>query len=168
MVLLIDWKPLDSESFAPFGDVIERAAGSAVSINDGTTIRHDDLANLDVSAEGGRPIVSIFESRPYGFPLKIEMLERHPLGSQAFVPLDGNPFLVVVAPVGDQVSTADIRAFLARDGQGVNFRRGVWHHPAIVIDPTRFLVIDRGGDDENCEIWNFPPGDPELLLGQPV
>lgn len=160
----LTWKPLDTELFAPFGDVIEGSAGTAVSINDGTTIRHDDLALIDIGGDGGRPIVSIFESRPYGFPLKIEMLERHPLGSQAFVPLDGNPFLIVVAPKGDKVNEAEIEVFLAQEGQGINFHRGVWHHPVIVMKPTRFLVIDRGGEDENCDIWKAPSESPEMLI----
>ncbi|MCG8511079.1 MAG: ureidoglycolate lyase [Rhodospirillales bacterium] len=163
----MNWKPLDRVSFAPFGDVIESAAGTAVSINEGTTVRHDDLAHIDVGTDSGRPIVSIFESRPFGFPLKIEMLERHPLGSQAFVPLDGKPFLIVVAPKGDVVEVTDVEVFLARAGQGINFHRGVWHHPVIVIEPARFLVIDRGGDEENCDIWHFPSDGPEMVLERP-
>jgi ureidoglycolate lyase len=164
----MECKRLDRETFAPFGDVIESTAGTAISINDGTTVRHDDLARIDVSAQGGRPNVSIFESRPFGFPLRIEMLERHPLGSQAFVPLDGSAFLVVVTPNGDEVVASDVRAFHARDGQGVNFHPGVWHHPVIVMNPARFLVIDRGGDEENCDIWNFPPNGPEMFLERPA
>lgn len=150
--MAVDWRPLDRESFAPFGDVIETADDKAFAINAGTTVRHEDLAAIDVTENGGRPVISIFESRPFGFPIEIAELERHPLSSQAFVPLDPHPFAVVVAPAGEGVDAKDIRAFLTDGVQGVNFRRGVWHHPVIVTVPMRFLVIDRGTAEPNCDL----------------
>ena len=158
---------LSRDAFATFGDVIEAGAGELISINDGTTKRHNDLAQVDVAAEGGRPIISIFESRPFGFPLEIHMLERHPLGSQAFVPLDGKPYLVIVAPVGEAVDPASVRIFRAAGDQGVNFRPGIWHHPVVVIEPMSFLVVDRGGDQPNCDLFHFPSGGETLIVESP-
>ncbi len=158
---------LTAEAFAEFGDVIEAGGGELVSINDGTTVRHNDLARVDVSRDGGRPLLSIFESRPFGFPLQIELLERHPLGSQAFVPWDRKPYLVVVAPAGETIAPEDVRCFLAGSEQGVNFRPGVWHHRVIVIEPMRFLVVDRGGEQENCDLYHFPAEGPRLFVELP-
>lgn len=160
-------RDLNREVFAPFGDVIEAGAGTLIPINDGTTVRHDDLARVDVATEGGRPLISIFESRPFGFPLEIRMVERHPLGSQAFVPLDGKPYLVIVAPPGDAVDLGALRVFRATGEQGVNFHRGVWHHPVVVIEPMRFLVVDRGGDQPNCDLFHFPSDGQPLVVESP-
>lgn len=156
-------EPLTAEAFAPFGEVIAAGAGERLLINDGTTERFNDLAEIDVSAEGGRPIVNIFRAQPRALPLAVRMVERHPLGSQTFVPLGPAPFLVLVAPPGDQVKPADLRAFLTVPGQGVNYRRGTWHHPLIALDAvSEFLVIDRRGPGENCDEVRFDEA--EILL----
>ena len=142
-------EPLTAAAFAPFGDVIEPASAKATyAINEGTATRYHDLARIDTSTGEGRTVVSIFRAQPRAFPFAIEMLERHPLGSQAFVPLGPAPYLVVVGTgAGDAP-----RAFLARDGQGVNFHRGTWHHPLLALDvESAFLVIDRAGPGENCD-----------------
>ena len=118
-------EPLTRDAFAPFGDVIEAAADHlSFPINAGTSQRFHDLARLD-PGEGGRLIVSIFRAQPRRLPLAITMLERHPKASQAFMPLAGRPFLVVVAPKGEQIDPAQIRAFLAQGKQGINFAAGV-------------------------------------------
>jgi ureidoglycolate lyase len=143
-------EPLTAEAFAPFGDVIEPASAKRViAINDGTAQRHHDLATLDCAHEGGRVLVSIVRAEPRALPFAITMLERHPLGSQAFVPLDpATRYVVVVAT--DPHATP--RAFLATHGQGVNYARGAWHHPLIALDRTcDFLVLDRGGGGANCD-----------------
>jgi len=140
---------LTREAFAPFGDVIE--ANHAVRhfpINGGTTERYHDLANVEVDA-AGRAIVSIFRAQPRALPFAITMLERHPLGSQAFVPLNDQPYLVVVAPAGD-LDASKIRAFVTSGWQGVNYAKGVWHHPLIALGGVSdFIVVDRGGEGLN-------------------
>lgn len=152
--------PLTAEAFAPFGDVIE-ARGDALAINYGATQRFHDLADLDCAAEGGRAAVSIFRSTPPAFPFAVKVMERHPLSSQAFVPLSGRPFLVMVAPKGD-FDRAAVRAFLAAPGQGVNFARGTWHHFNLALEAeSDFLVIDRDGDGANCDEVTL---DPPLML----
>lgn len=146
-------RPLTAEAFAAFGDVIEAGenAKTVFGINDSYTQRFHDLAAIDVAEQGGRPLVSIFRSQPLPLPLRLEKLERHPLASQAFMPLSGEPYLVVVAPAGE-LNPATIVAFLAQPNQGVNYHRGTWHHFCLALHkPCDFLVIDRGGEGHNCD-----------------
>ena len=145
-------QPLTAAGFAPFGEVIETAGHEPLSINAGTCDRYDDLAPVDVLAEGGRPLISIFEARARPLPFAIRSLERHPLSSQAFFPLDGQPFLVVVALPAELPWAQRLRAFRATGRQGVSYRRNTWHHALLAIGATsRFLVVDRGGPGANCE-----------------
>ena len=149
-------QPLTRAAFAPFGDVIESGLDTPISINGGMTERFHDLAAVDLGPDGSRTLINIFETQPYAMPLRVAMLERHPLGSQAFIPMDGSPFLVVVAPSGDAVDVAGIQAFITNGRQGVNYGRGVWHHPLVVTErPASFLVVDRGGAGHNCDEQHF-------------
>jgi ureidoglycolate lyase len=144
---------LEAHAFLPFGDVIEPGAGPR-PINEGFAQRFDDLARLDTFRQGGRPVLSVFRARPRTLPLQVRLVERHCLGSQAFFPLLGQRFLVVVAPAGPAPSAAQLRCFMAGPGQGVNYAAGTWHHPLIALDAGGdFLVIDRGGPhaDQDCE-----------------
>jgi len=144
--------PLTRDAFAPFGEVIEAAdAVRHFKINGGSTERYHELAKIDAGPDG-RVIVSIFRGEPRVLPFTVEMMERHPLGSQAFMPLSGRPWLVVVAPTGDAPGIEDLRVFLARGDQGVNYTRGVWHHPLLALEGVSdFLVIDRAGAGPNCD-----------------
>ncbi|MGH8289935.1 MAG: ureidoglycolate lyase [Steroidobacteraceae bacterium] len=148
---LLEAEPLRAEAFAPFGFVIETTGHLPRSINEGTCERFDDLAPVDVLADGGRPLISIFAARPRALPCQVRTLERHPLSSQAFYPLDGRPYLIVVAYEADN-SPGRIRAFHAAGSQGVSYRRNTWHHSLLAIGAiSRFLVVDRGGPGENCD-----------------
>ncbi|MDR5854377.1 ureidoglycolate lyase [Caballeronia sp. LZ062] len=142
-------EPLTRAGFEPFGDVIELDGAKQIPINLGTTIRFHDLCNVDVTDEGGRTLVNLFRGQPRVLPFEVKMMERHPLGSQAFIPLDERPYLVVVAPAGD-LDESQIRAFVTRGWQGVNYAKGVWHHPLIALDKVSdFIVVDRGGEGLN-------------------
>jgi ureidoglycolate lyase len=143
----LDVEPLTPDAFAAFGEVIATdAAREVIPVNDGTAQRFHGLGHVE--CDGGAPILSIFRATPRALPFVVAMLERHPRGSQAFVPLQKTPYLVVVA--GDPAQPP--RAFLARDGQGVNFRRGTWHHPLLALDAVcDFLVVDRDAPDDNCD-----------------
>ncbi len=164
MSAVLPVEPLTRAAFAPFGDVIEAGGARHFEINNGSTTRFHDLARVDVAAEGGHTLVNIFRARPLAMPLTLAMVEKHPLGSQAFVPLGGAPFLVVVAPPGGTVAPAALRAFLAEGGQGVNYARGVWHHPVIALDrETDFLVIDRGGPGDNLAEFFFAEGERRIV-----
>ncbi|SDD37669.1 ureidoglycolate lyase [Kordiimonas lacus] len=144
-------EPLTPDAFAPFGDVIEASADARqISINYGNTTRFHDLAQLALTADGGKAGVSIFRSSPLDGPITVKVMEYHPKSSQAFVPLSGRPYLVVVAPKGP-FDASKMRAFLAGPGQGVNYHAGTWHHFSLALeDVSDFLVIDRIADDDNC------------------
>lgn len=151
MILQLTIERLTREAFAPFGDVI--AASDAVRhfpINAGNTERFHDLAALEAGT--GRLVMSIFRGQPRRLPFTVSMMERHPLGSQAFVPLSGLPYLVVVAPPGEPPTAATLRCFLAQAEQGVNYAPGVWHHPLLALHAVSdFLVVDRSGEGSNCD-----------------
>ncbi|MBX2856574.1 MAG: ureidoglycolate lyase [Rhodobacteraceae bacterium] len=148
-------EPLTREAFTPFGEVIETEGAHAFPINQGTTTRFHDLCRVDVSDEGGKAILSIFRGTPRPHPIEIKMLERHPLGSQAFFPLNPEPWLAVVAlstPDGAAPDLNSLRCFRANPQQGVNYAKGVWHHPLLCLAPRQdFLIIDRDGSGNNLE-----------------
>jgi len=143
-------EPLTAAAFAPFGNVIE-ASDSAVKIeiNEGHAIRYDRLAEVDVADGGGTPVISLFRAKPLA-ELVLKSFERHPLGSQSFVPLSGKPYLVAVAPAGN-FDVAKVRAFRAEGHQGVHYLKGVWHHFLLVLEESDFLVVDRAGAGDNCD-----------------
>lgn len=139
-------EPLTREAFAPFGDVIQIDGAKQFEINSGYTTRVHDLIDIQLAGENARAQMSFFLGRPR--PLEITMLEKHPLGSQAFYPLDDKRWLVVVA--GEPRSDC-VRAFWATGRQGVNYHRNIWHHPLLVLEPQQFVIIDRAGDGQNCD-----------------
>ncbi len=144
-------QPLTRGAFAPFGDVIEIDGAHSFPINHGMCMRYHDLAKVETTGDNPRTLISLLRGKPYELPLKLKMVERHPFGSQAFVPLSCNPFLVVAAhdhPDGP----SDPVAFLAQPGQGVNIHRNVWHGILTPIQgESDFVVIDRGGDGVNLQ-----------------
>jgi len=150
-------EPLTAEAFAPFGEVIEASErAEQIAINYGMTTRFNDLAAVDVGDDKGRAILSIFRGRPLSPPV-LRVFERHPLGSQAFVPLSGRPFLVAVAPAG-AFDPAAIRLFRAAPHQGVNYAKGVWHHFLLPLGAeSDFLVIDRAGPGDNLDEIELGP-----------
>ncbi|HLD68967.1 MAG TPA: ureidoglycolate lyase [Pseudomonas sp.] len=157
-------EPLSKEAFAPFGDVIETDGSAHFMINNGSTRRYHQLATVETAAPEDKAIISIFSAEALPMPLNIRMLERHPLGSQAFVPLLGHPFLIVVAPAGDAPQSESVRAFRSNGRQGINYHRGVWHHPVLTIEKRDdFLVVDRSGSGNNCD-EHFFTEDQVLIL----
>lgn len=157
---------LCADTFRPFGDVISAEESQRqFTINDGFAQRFHDLAHIDVATANGVPILSIFRSQPRQFPLSLHMLERHPLGSQAFFPLSPQPFLVVVATGDEQPDLTSIRCFMAKSGQGVNYARGVWHHPLIALGvESDFLVVDRAGADSDANCDEYELGDLNISI----
>lgn len=140
---------LTPEAFSPFGDVIETSGAVHYPINDGTAERFHDLARIDVGTENGQPALSIFIAQPRQMPIMLKMMERHPLGTQAIVPLQNCDYLVVV---GGSPEPSRLRAFRANGLQGINYHRNVWHHPLLTLKrDSRFLVIDRIGEGKNLE-----------------
>lgn len=144
-------QPLTPEAFAPFGDVIDTRTADYFPINAGRTRRYHDLARVETLGEDARALINIFVSQPVEMPLALDFLECHPLGSQAFMPLHEERFVVVVAPKGETINSQDVRAFVTDGHQGVNYHAGTWHAIQSVLEREgRFLVVDRGGEGNNC------------------
>ena len=148
-------RTLTRENFAEFGDVLDTDWTNHYPINGGRTERYHDLAKIEAAGPNALVLLSIFKGTPYEFPLKLSMVERHPFGSQAFMPLSPAPFLVVVAHDGED-GPGEPQAFLTQPGQGVNYPRNLWHGVLTPIGaPQDFLVVDRGGDGSNLEEFHF-------------
>ncbi len=156
--------PITPERFAPFGDVIHASSDAKAAMNDARFERFSGLA--DVDAQGQHASISIARCKmPSSLPYRVDLVERHPLGSQAFIPLSHFRFFVVVGPAAESVEPEDLCAFVTNGSQGVNYRRGVWHMPMIALESGQeFLIVDRGIDGENCEEHYF--SDPVTLLAE--
>jgi len=157
-------EPLTADAFAPWGDVLEAAGAPDKLINEGMCGRYHNRARLDIidgqqPSEAGQAGISLFQAKLRALPFRLTMVERHPLGSQAFLPMSESRFLVVVADDRDGVPV-NFRAFLTRPGQGVNLGRNVWHGVLCPLDGSGlFAVIDRVGEGVNLE---------EHWLDQPI
>jgi ureidoglycolate lyase len=148
-------QPLTRQAFAPFGDVLEADPSTMKLINGGTTERFHALGQAEAIGEGAGVILNIFRGQPRKFPYAVDMMERHPFGSQSFTPLSGRPFVVVVSE-DDDGKPGTPQAFLAAAGQGVNYRANVWHHPLMALNAVSdFLVVDRAGPGNNLEEYFF-------------
>jgi ureidoglycolate lyase len=148
-------EPLTPDAYAPFGQVIQIEGAQHYPINGGMTERFHDLAKVELGGVHPRPLVSIARGRPYQLPLTLKMVERHPLGSQAFYPLSDRPFLSIVAPDEGGVPGTP-RAFLAGRGQGINMAMNCWHAVLTPLEEVSdFLIIDRGGEGNNLEEHHF-------------
>ena len=148
-------KPITKENFSKFGDLITTKDIEPITINDGYAKRFDNIAKLDTSKENGKTTISIFSALKRAFPMKVNMMESHPLGSQAFIPMKPTTFLAFVAPKGDKPDLNKVESFIVPPGIGVNYNAGIWHFPLISTEDMNFLVVDRKGSGENLIIENF-------------
>lgn len=147
--------PLTQEAFSAYGDVIETYQRDFFHINNGLVERYHDLAKIEILAQD-RALISINRAQPAKIPIVIHELERHPLGTQAFVPMNGETFVVIVALGGDDPDLSTLRAFISNGQQGVNYPRNLWHYPLFAWQKTTdFLTVDRGGSD-NCDVISIP------------
>ena len=153
---------ISNENFSDFGDVISSENIEPIDINAGYAKRFDDLANINTHKDEGKTIVSIFSAIKRSFPMKIDMMEKHPLGSQAFIPMIETTFLAFVAPPGNVPEIDKIKSFIIPPKKGINYKPGIWHFPLISTEDTDFLVIDRKGSGDNLIIHNFDKD--EVLL----
>ena len=146
---------INRSNFATYGDLISTNDINPLDINAGYAKRFDNLANLNTLKDGGKTIVSIFSSLKRTFPMKINMMEKHPLGSQAFIPMKETTFLCFVAPPSKFPEISKIESFIIPPKTGINYKPGIWHFPLISTEDTDFIVIDRKGTGENLIIHNF-------------
>jgi len=146
---------LTKAAFAPFGEVIEKSGSEQRLINNGNCVRHHDLARIELAGPAARPSINIFSGQPYAMPLELTMVERHPLGSQAFIPMHDRPFLVVVCPDENGIPGKPT-AFITAPGQGINLKMGQWHGVLTPLgEPGDFVVVDRVGEGENLQEHYF-------------
>ena len=142
-------EPLTKQAFSPFGEVVEMEGAEHFFINQHFAERFNNLAHVDVNDEGGSVNVSIAAATPRPKPIAIKLMERHPLGSQIFYPLQNEDWLVLVCT--NPKVEASYRLFQATGQQGINYGKNVWHHPLLVLNIGKFLVIDRKGPGINLE-----------------
>jgi ureidoglycolate lyase len=142
-------RPLTREAFGPFGEVIQDEGAESFVINSGNTLRVHDLCAVSPGADG-RVLVNLFRAlETITLPYRVPLLECHPLGSQAFIPREKAPFLIVVAPAGKKPNLDRIQAFVTDGVQGVNYAPGIWHLPLCSFTKATFVVVDRGGPGKN-------------------
>ena len=146
---------ITKDNFSQFGDVISTKDIKPIEINNGYAKRYDGIANLNTSKDNGVTTISIFSALKRNFPMKIDMMEKHPLGSQAFIPMKETTFLAFVAPNGDKPDLNKIEAFIIPPGIGINYKPGTWHFPLISTEDMNFLVVDRKGPGDNLVIKNL-------------
>ena len=155
MKIIIKPKKITSKNFKKFGEVISTKKIKPININNGYAKRFDSLCKINTSLKKGNTIISIFSARKIKFPMNIKMMEKHPLGSQAFIPMKETKFLVFVAPKGKKPNVKKIESFIIPRQTGINYKPGIWHFPLISIKNMNFLVIDRKGIGNNLAIHNF-------------
>ena len=155
MKIIIKPKKITRKNFQKFGDLISVKKIKPININNGYAKRFDNLCKINTSSKKGKTIMSIFSAKKRKFPMNIKMMEKHPLGSQAFVPMNETTFLVFVAPKGKRPNTKKIESFIVPKQTGINYKPGIWHFPLISSKNMNFLVIDRKGIGNNLVIHNF-------------
>jgi len=152
---VIKAQPLTADAFAPFGDVLEAVGKPDKIINNGFCGRYHDRARLDFGPDG-RAGISVFKAEPRALPYTLDLLERHPDGAQAFIPMSLDAYLVTVAEDANG-TPANIRAFIAGPGQGINYHRNTWHGVLTPLSaPGLFAVVDRIGETPNLEEYQLP------------
>ena len=150
---------LNAEDFAPFGEIIDLRTAKTQAINYGLTTRYHDLATVDTANQDGRTLINVFRSNPITLPHQVAVMERHPLGSQAFIPTGQNPFLVLVGLGETTLETDSLKLFITDGRQGVNYFTNTWHHYQMVLGSSAdFVVIDRGGPGDNLEEVHLQDG----------
>ena len=147
-------KPIQitKENFSKFGDMISTKDIKPLEINNGYAKRYDGIANLNTSNDNGETTISIFSALKRNFPMKIDMMEKHPLGSQAFIPMKETTFLAFVAPQNNNLEIEKIESFIIPPGIGINYKPGTWHFPLISTENMNFLIVDRQGPGNNLVI----------------
>ena len=151
MAITITPKKITKDNFAKFGELITTNDIKPISINDGYAKRFDGIANLDTSKDNGETTISIFSAIKRTFPMNIDIMEQHPLGSQAFIPMKETTFLSFVAPSADKPDLDKVEGFIIPPGLGINYKTGTWHFPLIATEDMNFLVVDRKGSGKNLK-----------------
>ena len=157
-------EPLSREGFAPFGDVIEFEGRDSYPINNGMADRYHAQCAIELGGDDARAVVSLVHSRKFDMPRRLDHMEFHPLGSQAFIPLDASRFIVIVAAAGEEPDLEQVRGYVTNGRQGIHYHAGTWHH--VLLTPyaeMRFICVDRDGAGNNCIEFHIPESRQWLL-----
>jgi len=152
MKIIIKPKKITQKNFKKFGDLISASKAKPININNGYAKRFDNLCRINTSLKKGNTIMSIFSAKKRKFPMNIKMMEKHPLGSQAFIPMNETTFLAFVAPQNNKLEIEKIESFIIPPGIGINYKPGTWHFPLISTENMNFLIVDRQGPGNNLVI----------------
>ncbi|MFY1827259.1 ureidoglycolate lyase [Myxococcus fulvus] len=154
-------RPLTPEGFAPYGDVVSAGLGPGALANQGTAVRFDWSARLENARESAKPNLAVFRSVARSLPFTVKLLEHHPYSSQVFLPLRCERYLVCVAPTAPSggPDLERLEAFICGPGEGVNYHRGVWHHPIVALDaPAELAMLAwEDGSEGDCVVRHFEP-----------
>jgi len=145
-------QPLTAQAFAPYGTVLAFPGAAGRPINGGNAERFDLVEDLQLGAEGGRPMLALFRAQARRFPHEVTEMERHALGSQSFVPLGARRFVIVVAPAGNAPEAEALAAFATDGLQGVTLAPGTWHHALLAVDAGDFVVVERAAANVDCDL----------------
>ena len=162
-IMNLQIKKISKDNFSKYGQLVSTQDLESQNINAETTKSFYDLVNIEIYGDDKKCRVNIFKSIKRNFPLEINILENHPLSSQAFIPLQKTNFIVVVAPISSEPDINLIETFLISPEEGINFKPKVWHFPLIAIENSSFLTIDKKDSENNLEIYNFQNNDKILL-----
>tara|TARA_A100001015_G_scaffold56766_1_gene62401 strand:- start:3065 stop:3568 length:504 start_codon:yes stop_codon:yes gene_type:complete len=154
---LLKLEPLCQETFYEFGDVIDDSKEREINkINYGHTLKIRSDSVVDTHRKNGKTVINLYKTRPIKLPFEVKKMERHPIGTQAFINIDDNPAIAIVAKKG-KFDATELRAFLVRSDQAINYHKGTWHHHNLCLDrSTRFIVVERDGPEANCEEIDIP------------
>jgi len=155
--LFLKLEPLCQETFYEFGDVIDDSKEREINkINYGHTLKIRSDSVVDTHRKNGKTVINLYKTRPIKLPFEVKKMERHPIGTQAFINIDDNPAIAIVAKKG-KFDATELRAFLVRSDQAINYHKGTWHHHNLCLDrSTRFIVVERDGPEANCEEIDIP------------
>jgi ureidoglycolate lyase len=158
-------QPLSPAAFARYGTVVQAPAGAGRPINAGSAERFDLVADLQLGAGGGRPMLALFRAQARRFPHAVDELERHALGSQTFVPLGERRFVIVVAAAGEPPAAAALAAFVTNGHQGVVLAPGTWHHALLAVDAGDYVVVERAAAATDCDTCRLEAAVSVVLSG---
>ena len=162
-IMNLQIKKISKDNFSKYGQLVSTKDIESQNINEETTKSFYDLVNIEIYGDDKKCRVNIFKSIKRNFPLEVNMLENHPLSSQAFIPLQKTNFIVVVAPISSEPDINLIETFLVSPEEGINFKPKVWHFPLIATENSNFLTIDKKNSENNLEIYNFQNNDKILI-----
>ena len=146
-------EPMTSESFAPFGHLVESSE---------TPGDRRVMTPSGFECDGRTTVYTIWQPSA---GRSFSRLERHFGVTQTFVQVSGGPSVVCAAPptdLDDPVAIprpGDVRAFLIDAGRGFSFARGTWHSlDRFVLAPPGATFVILNVDPNPTQIIDYADG----------